>query len=434
MTPKRPNIIFCHVDQLNHESLSGLGCADVFTPNLDRIYRDGKGFLRAQSSNPVCCPARTCWYTGRMSSENGILTNGPGLVQDLPDLGQWMAPRGYDCFYAGKWHVPQRDVGKSFQVIYPDYGLGERNDNDLAQVIESFLEVHRSEKPFFLNIGLLNPHDCCWVDAWPKDLATKLGIEKHLDLPPLPPDYDPQKPFISPTPECIAGQWTPAEIALYRYYYYRQTERVDYAIGRIYDAVRNMPDVANTLFIFSSDHGEMMAHRNRFKKSMLYDPSLRVPLVFVQPGKIKAGTRDTEHIIGGVDVTATILDYAGIEPLPHASFARSIRPLLEGDGTKADWHPYVPAESLRLADFQQCFRAGKYKSIYNLKAKTLELYDTDTDPFEQKNLADEKEFAAVRREHDGYQKDYTSKLIPSQNFLNKLKNWDVPLGIIEPIN
>ena len=419
MPAKRPNIIFCHVDQLHHEAISGLGCTDVSTPNIDRIHREGKSFARAQASYPVCSPSRSAWFTGRMPSENGVIDNGFALLDEMPDLGHWMSARGYDCFYAGKWHL-SRKVDDCFKVLYPQFGLGERNDDDLAQAIESFLQEHQGEKPFFLSIGFLNPHDCCYLDIPVNDLlTTKLGVESHLDLPPLPPDYNPKLPMASFPKEAEAKSrnWTPEEVSLYRYYYYRLVERVDAAVGRVYDAVQNMADAANTLFIFVSDHGEMMGHRNRFKKFVLYDASLRVPLVFVQPGKIAPGTRDLEHIVGGVDLTATILDYAGMEMMPEMNFALSARPLIEGTPTK--WHTYVPAETTYVG-VQQSFRAGKYKSIYRVDVLSVELYDTDADPLEQNNLADQPAFASVRQEHDNYQKDYVSKIKPSPEYLKAL--------------
>jgi choline-sulfatase len=417
MPSDRPNIIFCHVDQLNYQALSVMGCADVATPNLDRILQDGITFGRAQASYPLCSPSRACWYTGRMASEHSIIFNGYRVLPDIPDLGQWMTPRGYDCFFAGKWHVVGRPAKDSFQIIYPEFPVGERNDDDLAQTVEVFLNKHQSDKPFFLNVGFLNPHDCSYLNLVRQDLATKLGVESRLDLPPLPPDYDPKKGLLPPYSE----HWTPAEASLYRYYYYRMTEQVDAAVGRVYRGVQHLPDAANTVFIFSSDHGEMMAHRNLVFKTVLYEPSLRVPLAVVQPGKIKPGTRDDSHVIGGVDVTATILDYAGIDPLPGTPFARSFRPLIEGTGT--DWHDYVPAES-RYHGMHQAFRAGtngKYKSIYTLGDSAVELYDTDADPYELTNLADNPQFASVRQEHDAYRKDYESKIVPCPSYLAQVE-------------
>jgi choline-sulfatase len=416
MPSDRPNIIFCHVDQLHHGALSLLGCKDVATPNIDRIYQDGMSFERAQASYPLCSPSRACWYTGRMASEHSIIFNGFDVLPTLPDLGQWMGARGYDCFFGGKWHVIGRDVRKSFKVIYPEYGIGERSDDDLAQSVESFLRDRQGDQPFFLNVGFLNPHDCCHLNLVRYHLATKLGVESHLELPPLPPDYDPNKPLLPPFSE----HWTPQQAALYIHYYYRMAERVDAAVGRVYDAVQALPDAENTVFIFASDHGEMLTHRNQLFKVWLYEPSLRVPLAVVQPGKIKAGAQNNEHVIGGVDITATILDYAGADPMPDMTFARSFRPLLEG--TAADWHDYVPAES-RYDGMRQSFRAGrdgKYKSIYALADGSMELYDTDADPYEQKNLADDAQFSSVRQEHDAYRKDFESKIVPCKMYQAQL--------------
>ena len=415
---RRPNIIFCHVDQLASNAIHAHGCKDVTTPNIDRILADGIDFRQAQSTYPLCCPNRAAWYTGRFPSESGVLVNNAPLHKEIPDLGQWLSARGYDCQYGGKWHVPNRDVSKSFTYYHVQHSLGEFMDNSLAQATVSLLENRPDERPLFLNIGFMNPHDISYLDIH-KNTAFKLGLEKQLGdrLPELPPDYDSTKEMLSG----VAKNWTPQQVALYRYYYFRMTEMVDVEVGRVYDAVFKHLDPENTVFIFSSDHGEMNGHRNRVHKSVLYDPSLQIPLAMVAPGRIPAGSIDSTRTVGAMDITKTILDYAGAEALPDMHHAHSFRQLAE-TGVDPSEPEYVVSESLHLLGPQRSFRAGDFKSIYYTAEDRIELFNTKVDPLEQNDLSADPAYAETRARHDHFKKAFEKQHKPCRTWREALEN------------
>jgi choline-sulfatase len=351
-----------------------------------------------------------------MPSEHGNLNNAWGkLLKDIPDLGQWLSARGYDCYYGGKWHVTGRNREDGFQVYSHEHPLGEIMDDGLAQSAEALLAGRNPDKPMFFNAGIMNPHDCCYlVMTNGESYATKLGIQPALgdDLPGNPPDYDPARPTGD------GSQWGPEEVRLYRYYYYRMCEMADQALARIHAAVRKYCDPGNTILIYSSDHGEFMGHRNRFFKGLVYDPSQRVPLAISGPG-IRAGSINTTHIPGAVDVTATILDYAGAEPMPGMRFAASLRPVLEGRSS-APLHEYTPTETLQ-GGLTHAFRSGEFKSIFNSRGKTEELYHLPSDPFEQNNLAANPDHAGAMAKHRGYWADFKKRAQPTPKALDEWK-------------
>ena len=203
--PLKPNIVFVHVDQMSYDAMSVRGNTDVHTPHLDRIAAEGTSFLLAHSANPVCCPARSSWYTGRMSSEHGVVRNAKPILDDLPDLGRWMQPRGYDCFYTGKWHVPHRKVGDSFRMLPAGHHYGELGDAAVATAACGFLQHYSGSRPFFLNAGFLNPHDCCYLSFSPQNPATKFQVAGALreELPPLPPNFDPNAQKKGSSDKCV---------------------------------------------------------------------------------------------------------------------------------------------------------------------------------------------------------------------------------------
>jgi arylsulfatase A-like enzyme len=187
------------------------------------------------------------------------------------------------------------------------------------------------------------------------------------------------------------GRWDATKVRMYGYYYYRMVEMVDAEVGRVYDALRQSRHAENTLFIFTADHGEMLGYNNMFKKGVLYDSALRVPLTCVFPGRARAGYRDREHLVSGVDIPATILDYAGLEPMPGMTIAKSLRPLLEG--TPVAWRDYLVAESY-MGGPRRAVRMGDFKAVLYQDGKTR-LYNMTQDPLEMQNLAADPGHAQV---------------------------------------
>jgi arylsulfatase A-like enzyme len=237
---KRPNILFIHVDQMHFQAMSAYGNPYVKTPAMDRMAADGYSFMASYSAMPQCCPARASWYTGRMSSEHGVPTNGSPILPNIPDLGQWLRKHtDYECVYAGKWHVTGRDVAKSFRYIYGS-GRGEYSDAAIARACMGFLENHKDDKPFFLNAGFMNPHDCCYT-AGANGGQGKFHFAKEIEdqLPPLP------KNFIK-TDNARVSHWSDRDWRYYIYIYYRWVEMVDAEIGRLYNALM----INTVIFLF----------------------------------------------------------------------------------------------------------------------------------------------------------------------------------------
>jgi choline-sulfatase len=393
----RPNILFLHIDQQNLKAANG--CPYVSTPNLDRIFARGVSFRNAVSANPVCSPSRSSWYTGLMSEEHGQLDNGnPGMDRSIPDIGPLISSGGYDSVYMGKWHLA-RPVEDSFDRAFSGHGHGEVGDAYVARAAEAFLANREGDKPFFLNVGLLNPHDCC---MWGYDFTpgpAKYGLASELadELPPLPPNHDLGAfPTLPETPlDPTQGKWSDLDWRFYMYSYYRQVEMVDAEVGRIVDALEQSRFADNTLLIFSSDHGDGVAQHHHYGKVSPLDPSLIVPLVLVHPGV--PARIDTTHMISNIDVTATICDYAGVDPLPGRK-GLSLRPLLEGRETS--WRPYAASNTARGRI--RLVRTPEYKLINNRITNDSALYDLVNDPWEMKDVIADPAHAQARAQMRNY--------------------------------
>jgi len=397
------NILFVHVDQMHAGAVSAYGNRHVSTPAIDRIVGDGCSMMSQYTAMPQCCPARTSWYTGRMSSESGMPVNGCHVRPDLPDLGQWLRERGgYECVYAGKWHIPGRDVAKSFRYIYGS-GKGEYGDASIARACMGFLENYRGDKPFFLNAGFMNPHDCCYTAG----AAGGQGKFRFADtiadeLPPLPKNFR-----VDPQYAARTRGWKELDWRYYIYTYYRWVEMVDAEIGRLYDALRNSRFADNTLVVFSADHGDGLGFHGKVSKGYMEEEAWHVPTVIVPPGKIAGGRREVERLTSSVDIPATICDYADVPALPKTTIGKSLRPIVEGKDTP-DWRKYVIGESF-LGQGQIGIFDGRHKTILYCDGP-VKVFDLKADPLEMNDLSAGAEGAAVAVRHKRHLREYLGRI------------------------
>ncbi|MFC1635469.1 sulfatase [Planctomycetota bacterium] len=400
---QKPNIVFVHVDQMHHKAVSAYHCRHVRTPTIDRIASDGYSFMESYCAMPQCCPSRASWFTGRMSKEHGVVVNSYPIDPKIPDLGQWLRRVGYETFHTGKWHISGRNVANSFTVLHRGSGHGELGDSTVARSAVAYLMNRSGDKPFFLSVGFLNPHDCCFPasrDGGPGKYAFASKIKDRL--PPLPENFDDE--YVTHGMQQVRT-WSHLDWRYYMYSYYRMVEMVDAEIGRVYDAVRNGPYRDNTLFILTSDHGDGLGFHAKVSKGYLEEEASRVPAIVSWPGSVKGGVRDTEHLVSGVDIAATICDYAGAPPIPKTTIARSWRPVLEGKA--GTWRDHVICET-SIGSLSVCVRDLRFKSI--IYPNKTRLYDIKNDPLETKDLADDPEYTAVRKRHRENFRKYISQI------------------------
>jgi len=431
---KRPNILFIMTDQ---QRAGMMGCAGdpwVKTPGLDRLAASGIQFERAYATNPVCMPSRLSLETGRMPSTVLMGTN-----EEVPvpaalcenGLGPLMRRAGYETVYGGKVHVP-RDLSQAMLSEGYRYLTSDRRQG-LADACCAYLaEPH--EKPFFLFVSLINPHDICYMplndnlaarDEPPIDNEDSKVCEGVLDraraeadlaafvrdhCPPLPSNYA----IPEAEPEAIdtyfiegeiygelryrkycREQWTEEDWRLYRWCYRRLMELADAKIAQILDALAASGHAEDTLVIYTSDHGDMDAAHRLEHKSLLYEESARVPFMMSWKGVLPEGRVDDAHFVSnGLDLLPTLCDYAGAD-LPPGLPGRSVRPVAEGR-PPADWPDHVVVECSN----GRMVRTDRYKyTVYEDGANREILVDLVQDPGEMVNLAAQSGMAEVLNRH-----------------------------------
>ena len=213
-------MIIVLTDQQRADAFGAAGAADLRTPVMDRLAREGVLFTRAFTATPQCSPSRAALMTGRYPHRTGVMGNsvegrvggqgpppagmsGP-LDRSLPTLGRVFAAAGYETAYFGKWHLGGSPGDYGFQTHD-----SKVHDPTLASRVVAYLSKRaaRETRPLLLIVSWLNPHDIySVVDAPPPEARAQAAARLPSNLvddlrdKPLPQrhylEQDQGKPFV----------------------------------------------------------------------------------------------------------------------------------------------------------------------------------------------------------------------------------------------
>ena len=433
---KRPNIILFMTDQLRQDALGCYGNEICRTPNLDRLAGAGTVFDSAYTTSPVCSPARASLLSGLYPHNHGVLLNthiAPawcrGLSPDIATFSSLLRDAGYALDYVGKWHVHEdrrpeefgfhRHVtpaavrqGKPDTMVYIDFPGGRQS---VCGILDAPKEQSASwrcadqgvqfireraavgDQPFFLRIDLGAPHfanivpepfasqyDPAAIPPWPNFDETFAGkpashLRKHREWHLEDKDW----------------KWWQQAVAKY----YGDVTLLDTCLGRVVAAVEDAGIAADTVIIFSADHGDSMGSHKHFEKAgTMYEEVFRIPLIVRIPGR---PAQRIDRFARLMDLMPTFLELAGLEP-PAEIDARSLLPLLRGE-QPAGWPDSVYCEhhgEVWGYQTQRMVRTRGWKYVYN-PHDLDELYDLSQDPFEMTNRISDPDVREVLDEMKG---------------------------------
>jgi arylsulfatase A-like enzyme len=404
---RRPDVILLLTDQQRADAFGAAGAADLRTPVMDRLAREGVVFTRAFTATPQCSPSRAALMTGRYPHRTGVMGNtvdgegkGPPpagmsgrLDRSLPTLGRLFAAAGYETAYFGKWHLGGSPGDYGFQTHD-----SKVHDPTLASRVVAYLWTRAApeKRPLFLIVSWLNPHDIYNVaDAPPpgaRAAAVRLpsNIADDLRDKPFPQrhylDEDQGKPFVG----ADRTLWR-----RYRAFYNELVETVDREIGTVLGAVA--PGDVPPITVFSTDHGDLGgAHGLPYKGPAMYEELVRIPLVISWPGRIRAARSDA--LVSLIDLLPTLCDLTGVPP-PADVDGLSLRPVLTpSPGSSPRVREMVFAEYHGKQSWRvpiRMVRSARWKYVRYL-GYGEELYDLDADRGELRNLAGAASAAAER--------------------------------------
>jgi arylsulfatase A-like enzyme len=430
-TAKRPlNLLFILADQWRWSAFSHETDPLVRTPNFDDFANQGARFTRAYAANPVCTPNRTTIMTGRYSHQHGMINNNLMIPPSERCLAESFQEAGYQTHYIGKWHmdgeekpgfVPpgwRRRGFSSFEGFnrghyYPNGAKYFTNDGKLLHpnrfesayqtdlAIEFMKQNRNTQQPFFCYLSWGPPH-------------SPYRPPKEFDR------YDPKKLRFRPNvPEKLRNNQTlQRELAGY----YGLCEALDHEMGRLVKSLEENGLAENTLVIFTSDHGDMHGSHSQYRKGKPEEESLHVPLMMRLPKRIRAGQK-TDVLFNSIDLMPTMISMCNVKN-PGTCTGRDLSKAVLGDSTPQVDSLYSEGAmrlSRRGPQASQQKKTGKqkktksgsrfkareewralvtptHKLVMNVSGKVTRLIDLEKDPYELKNLADERAHAALLKE------------------------------------
>lgn len=176
-------------------------------------------------------------------------------------------------------------------------------------------------------------------------------------------------------------------------YYGMITELDDY-VGQLWDTLEQTGQLDNTIFIYTSDHGETLGEHGLWLKNNLYDVAARVPLIIAGPG-IPQGVR-VSTATAHVDLMATLLEWANVQR-PDYLRGHSLTPLMQGKQGDHPGFAFCETHSEGNATGSFMIRKGDWKYIHFSFYDDL-LFNVKEDPYEFDNRIDDPDVQDIKLE------------------------------------
>ncbi|MEV4510833.1 sulfatase [Dactylosporangium sp. NPDC049525] len=440
----RPNIVMVLTDDHAAHAISAYGSVFNTTPRIDEIAGHGWRFDNCFATNSLCSPSRASILTGTYSHVNGVTTLVTPIDAAQPTFVSQLKAAGYRTAMIGKWHMgdgpghdPQHfDYWDVFieQGEYVDPQLLSRDGlrtvpgyatDIVTDLALNWLSGLPSGDPWCVLIYHKAPHRP-WIppadvsreplrvpDTFFDDYATRsssvrratMRIAEHLTLEDL---KEPPPPGLSYEDEAL---W---KFQRFMEDYLACVRSIDDNVGRVVDWLRDRDLFADTLFMYASDQGFFLGEHGWFDKRLMFEESLRMPLVLSYPRRLPAGRVFTD-MVTNVDWAQSILDAAGVAHHPRMQ-GRSFWPDLldapaEPPAAGVYYRYWEHDDVFHKAPAHYGYRTSRYKLIYYYNdglgipgtgpgtyPPEWELYDLVADPAEVRNVYHDPAYAQVRAE------------------------------------
>lgn len=390
---RKPNLLLVGIDSLRADHMSLYGYPRLTTPHMDKFAAQGAAFENTFSPHIPTTPGYTSMFTGMDAFGMNVvaLRHEGGLDKKLSTLAEILGKEGYNTTCVGFSGNP---ASRGFQkyIDFEGWGSWEAGRSHKAEnlntvAIPELKRLASDKKPFYLFLRHMDPHSP-YLPPRPFERIFYNGDEfdrKNHSLDPVMTF----KPFCD-----YFASWFPPHCKDKDYIvaqYDGALAYMDSCIQNIFQTLSTLGIEEETLVVIDSDHGETLYdHDCFFDHHGLYDCTLHIPLVFVYPGKIKAGQRfkDFNQM---KDITPTILDLMGVKTR-IAFEGRSLVPLLKG-------RPRVQEPEFYITECtwmrKHGWRTPEWKLIHALEPDfhfkpEVELYNLLQDPAENHNVAAEE--------------------------------------------
>ena len=369
----RPNIVWLVVESTDGRTWTPGYQNDVLTlPSIRKLQAGGLEFRRHYANAPVCCPSRATFWSGRHASNiphaqassglpvAGAWNNYEGLPSNFSDridqvlaratnynimvsgkrdwatgghtdnvrLGAWMmnAEFPYDVNASGGWYteLPHWDCASSGSVKAgggPRNGSAHAADWNVADTTTAWMRkvaTQQPDVPFFAYSGMSIVHPPYATNGyWDATIErSKVEVPEWRPLLELHP-CDFQSSMLkgcTPADADAAAFYSRARRREVRAKYYAMINEFDAMVGQYLDTVDELGVGDRTVFIVTSDHGDMQMEKQQFYKMVPYDASASVPMVILdgRPGRRLASPAVVDSPTQLIDLYQTILELAQV--------------------------------------------------------------------------------------------------------------------------
>lgn len=444
----KPNVLFIIADDLRDYVGWMGGHPQAKTPNMDRLAKMGVRFTNAHCNYALCNPSRASLMTGMLPSSSGVYGNEQDWRRSVQVVGKLTLPehfksKGYLTAAAGKifhanhggpenrlagWHGGRRgfELDQAWDQRFPGQGVqipplpvpmgqnfnglgiwhwdwgkitvpdAETDDGLVTAWAAEFLK-QKNSKPFFLSVGLYRPHSPWYVpqkyfDLFPLNEVV-LPPVKVDDLDDLPPVARQQVKSGSHHEEILKQQkWKEAVQA-----YLACVAFCDERLGEVLSALEAGPNAANTIIVFTSDHGWYLGEKQMWHKGRLWEVATRVPLSVYAPGVTLPDTVCAQPV-SLVDLYPTLCDLTKLAKPDHLDGESALPQLRRPETPRSK-----PAIMAMGGDDKVSYaaRTDQWRYIRYADGRE-ELYDHQADPHEWSNLANKTEYALLKQDIAGH--------------------------------
>jgi arylsulfatase A-like enzyme len=414
-----PNVLLISVDDLNDWVGVLQGHHNTLTPNIDRLARKGVVFTDAHASSPICGPSRAALLSGIRASTSGFHDNSSQftahpILMENENLPQFFKRLGYRTFSSGKvfhdyypefWDESIPKGPRMYNAGDPklneleitgifDWGPleipdHEMDDYKMVQFGIDWLKASHKQ-PFFIACGIYLPH-LPWYA--PKEYFTPFPLES-LIMPITNPHDSEDLPrtalsLINNSYQDLVRKLSPENQKKAVQSYLASTHFADAQVGRLLDALEKSSYADNTIVVLFGDNGNHHGQKSRWHKDTMWRESTRVPFIIYVPGAAGNGEICT-RVTSLLDIYPTLADLLGVKAPLHLE-GISLKPLLEDPGS--EWNHAVITNR---RPGQYAVRTSDWCYI-RYQDGGEELYDRYNDPREWMNLADDSQYAGIKR-------------------------------------
>lgn len=449
----RPNIVFLMTDDQRWDTLGCYGRDDVKTPHIDKLAEESVVFDNAYYTVAICMPSRATMFTGRYFSDHQVGFTYPynrtlpkaEFAESYPAV---LRAAGYRTGFVGKFGVrleaAHKTLGEYFDFcVYGNNVLTPKDDEELREIYRKdrprnertlkkgdamirFLETQPKDQPFCLSISfdavkndrdhdMYGPHVELFKDKemW---VPENWVAGKNERLPKL-------LDHCRGTYLHVARTSTPELYQTLARRFATQGYTVDQQVGRLVAKLEEMGVLDNTVIIYTSDNGRFHGSHGLYDKALLYEESMKAPFIVYDGRSPKSsGANREDALISSVDVAPTILALAGLEA-PNVMRGRDLMPVLRGTQDMSKWRDAILMENLFIQELHSAavrkhhdipglndeliaanrsyrtrgLRTERFKYFIYFEHDPVieELYDLESDPYEEMNLVLNPEYAEV---------------------------------------